>query len=222
VPEGETKRRALREGGGPRSSRSLAKVGVFIAVILMLCVITKVTIAYQAAPAGLVPLPDHSRDKVTVVSIAGMMQMINSLSSEEEDFPTSVTVRTWNLSNGETYMQPMTSKAIGCENSYSNQLNVKVETANQLAQGEKAAVNVTVFESADGRVLATQLLILDLKPGEHSYLNARFDIMTEESDPVFLVRVSFPTQAELNASPLPTRQVPLFEYILIKLGIVAH
>jgi hypothetical protein len=212
--------RTLGRRGGFGSARRLVKPGVFLAVVFLLLFFSKITVAYQAVPTGLVPLPDNAKDKVTVVSIGGMLQMIRSYDPEEEDFPTAVTVKTWNLTNGQAFLQPLTSDSIGCENVYSNSLIVNVETANELTQTEKATVNVTVFESASGRWIATQLLVLQLEPGVHSYTAAKFTVMTDEPDPIFLVKVTFPTQAELNA-PLPTTQLPLFEYVLVKLGIMA-
>lgn len=199
-----------------------AKPVCFFLIVSLLLVFAKLTVSYREFPTGAVPLSDQARDKVTIDTIAGMLQLSydQSMGEDAANVQTAQTVQTWNMSNGEVYMQPLQTYVLGCENNYLSSLSVSVSTSNQLAYEEKGAVNISVMDS-DGKLLyADKLLLLDFQPGATTSGVANFSIVTPDSSPIFLVKVAFPTQGDLNAASTASVQMPLFQYLLTRLGVV--
>jgi hypothetical protein len=211
----------MEKGKKRQPWRRFAKPACFFLVVFLLLAFSKFTVPYRETPAGAVALPNEARDKVTIVTIAGMLQVSydQNLGEDTANVQTAQTVETWNMSNGEVYMQPLQTESLGCENKYLSSLGVSIETSNQLAYEEWGTVNVSVLDSAGSLLYASQLLVLDFKPGAATSGAANFSITTTDDNPVFLVKVAFPTQQDLNSANATMAQVPLFEYLLMKLGI---
>lgn len=202
--------------------RRWAKPVCFFLIVSLLLMFSKLTVSCREFPTGAVPLSDQARDKVTIVSIAGMLQVSydQAMGEDAANVQTAQTVQTWNMSNGEVYMQPLQTYVLGCENNYLSSLSVSVETSNQLAYEEKGAVNISVLDSDGKHLYASQLLVLDFTPGATTSGAANFSIVTPDSSPIFLVKVAFPTQGDLNSASTAAVQMPLFQYLLTKVGVV--
>ncbi|MGA1976209.1 MAG: hypothetical protein ABSG92_11310 [Conexivisphaerales archaeon] len=211
----------MEKGKMRRLLRRYSKPACFFLVVFLLLAFSEFTVSYREIPAGAVALPEQAKDKITIVTIGGMLQVsYNQQEGEASDnVNEAVTVATFNMSNDEVYMQPLETQALGCGNNYLSPLTVSVKTSNQLAYEEKGAVNVSVLDSAGEFLYASQILVLDFKPGAFTSGAANFSIETSESNPTFLVRVAFPTQEDLNAANVTVAHMPLFEYVLMKLGI---
>ncbi len=198
-----------------------SKPTCFVLIVLLLVIFARCNVSYRAMPAGAVALPDIAKDKITVVTIGGMLQeSYNQQEGEAGDnAETAVTVATYNMSNDQVYMQPLETEAMGCGSNYLSPISVKIVTSNQLAYEEKGTLNVSILDSSGTELYASQLLVFDFKPGVVTSGSANFSIETSESNPTFLVKVSFPTQAELNSANVNVEKMPLFEYVMTKLGI---
>jgi hypothetical protein len=48
-----------------------------------------------------------------------------------------------------------------------------------------------------------------------------FVLQTDQPNPVLVVKASFPTSSELQSAPATIIHVPLFEYLLMKAGILS-
>jgi|YelNatPaOPRAMG01_1025707.scaffolds.fasta_scaffold36112_3 hypothetical protein len=202
------------------SGKRLVKPFAFVALLVLAVVLSKYMVTFDLPAMGYVPLSDSAREKVSVDFVNGAVSTI--LSSDEhgdvEQFKTEYTQ--WKVTNG-VIVQPQTSNVQGCSTEYVNNLEVNFSISNQLTFPERGTVNVTVFDNRNGAKLATKLFIMDFKPGTMTSGVAKFTIFSNEFDPLFLVKVTFPTSDELSFTPATSRQVPLLEYVLMKLGIIS-
>jgi hypothetical protein len=213
----------MEKHGGRSGLRRWAKPVCFLLIVSLLVMFSRLTVPYTAYPVGVVALPDSARDKVTVSTIAGMLQMSYDqyLGEDSSNVQTSLTVQTWNMSNGEVYMQPLTTLSLGCENSYLSSLSVRIGTDNDLAYEERGAVNISIMDSEGQQLYANKLLLLDFQPGVPVSGAVNFSLVTPDASPVFLVRVTFPTQGDLNSASSSSVKLPLFEYLLTRIGVFA-
>lgn len=202
--------------------RRYAKPVCFLLVISLLLVFCKITVPYTSFPKDAVPLSEGAKDKVTVVGIAGMLSLgyDQQMGEDTSNVQSPINVATWNMTGNQVYMQPLTTLSIGCENDYRSTLSVRIDTDNELTYEEMGTVNISVFDPEGQQLYATKLLILDFQPGTAVSAAANFSIVTLDANPVFLVRVSFPTATDLDVASSTANHVPLFEYLMIKLGIV--
>ena len=211
----------MEKGKVRRLLRRYSKPACFLLVVILLVTFSKFTVPYREVPAGAVALPAQAEDKITIDNIGGMLQ--EGFDQQEGEasgnVDTAVTVATFNATADQVYMEPLETEALGCGSNYLSSLTVSVVTSNQLAYEEKGTVNVSVLDSAGEQLYASQLLVFDFKPGASTSGAANFSIETPESNPIFLVRVTFPTQEDLNSANVSVEHIPLFEYLLMELGI---
>jgi hypothetical protein len=202
----------------PFQVKRLAKPMAFIAIVVLLLFLSKVTVAYTPMPKGAAPLSSDARDKIVVSSINGGVQSVFDEATGGDTAPDLVGVDTWTPSSNTIIVSPEMS-ASGCTTQYTTSMDIAFTTANQLSAEVKGAVNVTVFDDYSGQKLATDIVTLDFKPGQPASGVANFIITVDEASPLFLVQITFPTSADL-AGGLAKQQMPLFEYLLYQAGIL--
>ncbi len=204
---------------GPTRIKRLAKPVAFVAVIFLLLLLTRFTVAYDPLPKGAAPLPSDLRGEVVVTAIDGGVQTVTDPSTAGDSAPELVGVDTWQPSSNTIVVSPQVSSS-GCESQYETTMGVTFSTANQLPYAVKGSVNVTVFDDRNGLKLATDILTLDFKPGQTASGVANFDIMGTDPNPIYLITVTFPTAADLSTG-IPQQRVSLLEYILYRTGVLA-
>jgi hypothetical protein len=203
-----------------RSARRFAKPVAFFALVFLLVFISKFQVQYSP-PLTVSALPDEAREKVIVTSMNGAAQMVSDLVSQEAELPpTPVDFSTSSLSSNEIMMQPKTSHAAGCTSDFYNTIEVNITTWNELMKDTKGALNLTVYDGNTGQLLESKLFVLDLKPRTAFSVNAIFHVTTLEADPVFDIKVTFPTAQELGQAKIVTRMT-LLEYFLTLAGLHA-
>ncbi len=131
--------REMERAKARRLLKRSAKPLCFLLVVALLLSLSKYTVAYREFPVGAVALPDQARDKITILTIGGMLQLSYDQQEGEasDNQQTAITVATSNMSNDQVYMQPLQTEAMGCGNNYLSALTVSIETSNQLAYEEK-------------------------------------------------------------------------------------
>jgi len=214
----------LKEANRGGFSRRLVKPACFLLVISLLLFFSEFTVAYTSFPTDAIALPQGARDKITIVAIAGMMQVSynQQMGEDAANVQSPINVASWNMTDNQVFMQPLTTLSIGCENSYRSLLGVRVDTDNQLGSEERGMVNISVFDQTGKQLYDSKLLNMDFVPGSRASASANFSIVTLDANPVFLVRVSFPTDQDLTTASSALTHVTLFQYVLMKLGLTFH
>jgi hypothetical protein len=201
-------------------ARRASKPAAFLTVVALLFFFSQVSVTYTMTRV-FYPLPDTARSRVMVTSINGasMTAPGNSLSEDGSTEAEPITFQTSNLTNNEALMQSDAAQVEGCNTEFRYDVNISFTAANELIEETKGTANVTVYNNDSGSFLASQLLALDFKPGAPTTATVSFNLATPEADPIFLVRVTFPTYDQLGAVRT-TMHLRLFEYLLLKGGLL--
>ncbi|HVP23679.1 MAG TPA: hypothetical protein VMS77_07180 [Conexivisphaerales archaeon] len=210
----------MNEKRGSVQFRRLAKPVAFVAVILLLFSLSRVTVAYTPMPKGATALPADMVDKVLITSINGGAQSVYDESTGGDTDAQIVGVQTWAPSSNTLVVSPQVSTS-GCQTEFKTSVVVTFMTANRLSVEEKGSVNVSVFNNKNGQKLDTYIVPMDFKPGAPASGSAHFDLtVNDDGNPAFLVKITFPTASDL-ANGLPLQQVSLFEFLLYKAGVLS-
>jgi hypothetical protein len=199
-----------------RPSRGLLKASLFIALLLVLTVLSKCTVAYAPMPTGLAPLSDGNRDLMTVGMLNGRNEAISD-DTHGDNVQLQSEMNIFNLAEGTVLLQPQNSAVAGCSTVYTNKLEVNFTISNSLTGPAEGTVNVSVTDYKLNVLLETKLLDLSFEPRVDLSRLVTFQIASIDDSPSYLVTVSFPTAEQLRV-PMGVRQVPLFEYLLSQLG----
>jgi hypothetical protein len=199
------------------SARRFAKPAAFLALVILLLLLSKVRVPYVLTPANPPPLPDYARNDLMVTAINGASEMETPVEGEEWE-PYYPLVSSGNSTENEIIMTPQAS-APGCATDFQSTIDINFTISNTLSQEEKGTVKVAVFDNGNGMLLASQLLVMDFQPYTPTSGAARFRIVTAQTNPVFLVKFTFPTADELGWVPAEVIYISLFEYLLAKVGI---
>jgi hypothetical protein len=201
------------------SARRFAKLEAFLAIVILLVLLSKITVSYELTPAHPPALPSYALGHVTVTSMNGESQM--QTPSEGDPSPPSYPLASSQVNStaNEVLMTSMATQA-GCDTDFESTVQISFTISNTLSNDEGGTVNITVFDNGNGELLASQLVVLDFRSWVPVSGNATFNIVVPESNPVFLVRLTFPTAEELSPVRATTVQVPLFEYLLTKAGLL--
>jgi hypothetical protein len=196
------------------------KPAAFLAVIALLLVFSQVTVTYTTTKTYL-PLPDTATGRIMVTAINGasMTAPGNSLSEDGGTEAEPITFQTSNLTNNEALMQSDAAQVVGCNTEFRYNVNISFTTANALGEDTKGTANITVYNSNNGKLLGTQLVALNFKPGVPNTSTVPFNLASPEADPIFLVRISFPTGDQLGPVTT-TMHLRLFEYLLLRGGLL--
>jgi len=209
----------MEKGKRRQLLRRSAKPACFLLVISLLLVLSRVAVPYAVVQAGATALSESDRNKVIITSLNG-----NTLTTggdvEDEVLPSPVTFDTWNQTSNQILLQPQGTSS-GCSTTYSIVITIDVATANEMNHAQEGAMNVTVTDNSTEMLLTSRLLAIDFKPGQPDTVETSFVLTSDQADPVYLVMVSFPTSGELQSAPATIIHVPLFEYILMKAGILS-
>jgi hypothetical protein len=138
----------------------------------------------------------------------------------ENDAP-PLTFDTWNMSTNSIVVEPRMSESPGCATIFTTVITMDIGVANALDHEVKGAMNVTVTDNSNGMLLASRLFAIDFKPGQPYSVETTFVIVTDQVNPVLLLKAAFPTSSELQSAPATIIHVPLFEYLLMKAGILS-
>jgi|GEM_PF-2166301 len=192
---------------------------VILVVALLMTFFAEYTVPFEFSARGYVPLGDALRDKVSLSSINGVVQTIfDDQHGDVDQFMQEYTVSR----TGEGILiQPLRSNVQGCSTDYTNYLVVNFTIFNELPRPQKATLNVSVYDTANGQLAASKLIVANLEPKQESSYEAKFYIISTEYDPIFLVKVTFPTADQLAYVPSTTNEIPLFQYLLIQLGLLS-
>ncbi|HVP23664.1 MAG TPA: hypothetical protein VMS77_07105 [Conexivisphaerales archaeon] len=196
------------------------KPAAFIAVVALLFVFSQVSIPLTVTQY-FQALPETARSRVMVTSINGasMTAPGTSMSEDASPEPEPITFQTSNLTDNEALIQSDLTLLEGCNTEFRYDVNISFTTANELTAEAQATANVTVYEVSNGKLMGSQLVSVDLKPGVPQTTTLSFYLSTPEADPIFRVRVSFPTGADLG--PVTTTyHMSLLEYVLVKTGLL--
>ena len=176
-------------------------------------------VPYAVTAAGATGLSESDRNKVIITSFNGATQMTPQDISTEDEAP-PVTFDTWNQTTDEVTLQPEMSESPGCSTIFTTVITLDISTLNQLPSETKAAMNVTVTDRTTGLLLAQRLFVMDFKPAQTASIETTFVLQTDQLKPVLLVKATFPTDSELRSAPATIVNVPLFEYLLMRAGIL--
>jgi hypothetical protein len=210
----------MEKGKGRQLLRRSAKPACFLLVVFLLLLFSRVMVPYAVVPAGASGLSESSRSKVIITSLNGDTQMTPQDISTEDEAP-PVTFDTWNQSTDSIVLQPQLSTSPGCSTIFSTMIDVDIALANALDHEQTGVMNVSVTDNSNGMLLASRLFVIDFKPGQPSTVETTFVLATDQPNPVLLLKVSFPTSSELQSAPATIIHVPLFEYLLMKAGILS-
>jgi hypothetical protein len=157
-----------------------------------------------------------------VKSINGIGQTVLGTSHSEDGNPSPepVSFRTSNLSNVRTVMTMGPSEGAGCQSTFRETVEVTFTTVNELSVEVKGTANVTVQDTVTGVSFGSHLLPMDFKPGVAVSATTSFYVATPEVTPTLLVKIGFPSADELGSASA-TVSVPLFEYLLVKAGLLS-
>jgi hypothetical protein len=197
-----------------------AKPACFILVVSLLLLFSRIMVPYAVIPAGATGLSESSRSKVIITSLNGATQMTPQDITTENEAP-PLTFDTWNQSTDSITLQPQMATSPGCSTIFDTMIDLNIVMANALQHEEKATMNVTVTDNSNGMLLVSRLFVVDFKPGQPSTVETTFVLQTDQPNPVLVVKASFPTSSELQSAPATIIHVPLFEYLLMKAGILS-
>lgn len=200
--------------------RRVVKPASFLLVVALLLVFSRLMVPFVVEAGGASGLPDNLQNKVIITSFDGQSQTTPQDISTEDEAP-PVSFNTWNQTTNQVVVQPETSSSAGCSTAYDTVITVDIATANEFPQEMKAVMNVTVTERGTGAVLAAHLLTIDFKPNEPSTVETTFSLVTEEASPILVIQATFPSSADLRSAPATVLHVPLFEYLLMKIGMIS-
>jgi hypothetical protein len=192
------------------------KLMSFVSILVLLLFLSKGTVAYTPLPKGAAPLSSDARSKIVITSINGALQSVSGEEAGGGEESELVGVDTWLSSNNSIVISPQPS-SYGCETQFETAFFINFTTANQLSTEATGAVNVTVFDYANRLKLATDILTLNFKPSQPASGVANFNIIGADSNPTYLVTITFPTSTDLSG--LPQQKVPVIEYLLYRAGI---
>ena len=201
--------------------RRASKLLVFLSVVALLVVFSQVSVPLTLTQT-FYPLPETARARVMVTSIDGaaMTAPGNSLSEDGSTMAEPITFQTSNLTNNQAVIESDAAQVVGCNTEFRYNVNITFTTANELDQETKGTANISVYNDDNGKFMGSQLVLMDFKPGLPASATATFDLFSPESDPLFLVIVSFPDGGQLG--PVSTTlHLKLFEYVLVKGGILS-
>jgi hypothetical protein len=202
-------------------AKRASKLLVFLSVVALLVVFSQVSVPLTVTQT-FYPIPETARSRVMVTAINGASMTVpgNSMSEDGSTEPEPITFQTSNLTDNEALIQSNAAQVAGCNSEFGYNVNITFTTANELAEEIRGTANVTVYNNDNGKLLGSQLVVLDLKPSMPASATVNFYLFTPESDPIFRVCVSFPTNQELG--PISTTlHLKLFEYFLFKGGIIS-
>jgi hypothetical protein len=197
-----------------------AKPACFLLVVSLLLLFSRIMVPYAVIPAGATGLSESSRSKVIITSLNGATQMTPQDITTENEAP-PLTFDTWNQSTDSITLQPQMATSPGCSTIFDTMIDLNIVMANALQHEEKATMNVTVTDNSNGMLLVSRLFVVDFKPGQPSAVETTFVLQTDQPNPVLVVKASFPTSSELQSAPATIIHVPLFEYLLMKAGILS-
>jgi hypothetical protein len=196
--------------------QDLAKLAVLIGIVTALTVFSQYKVTTAEVPSGVAPLPADVRDKVSVTGFDGdaKTQVINI---ESYVMPTPDTISTWDPTTGITIAHTNVASS-GCQSVFTDNLDVNFTITNELSAQVQGALNISVYDDKTGGLLDSRVLMLTYVPGKPTYAAAKFSLLTQEQQPVFLVKATFPTGDE--ATSAVTKKVSLIEFILIRAGLL--
>jgi hypothetical protein len=207
----------LPEEGGRGLRPRFVKPLAFLLVVALLVFVCKYDVAYTPIPVGLAPLRDSARGEMSVDSVNSVAQAIyDDGHGEVQQLKTEMEL--WNMSEGTALIQPRTFDVSGCSTMYSNSLEIKYSVSNKLVSAEHGTLAVSVTDNKNGQLLKTVLIPTDFRPWVIVSGSAKFEITSIDYEPIYLIKVFFPTAAQLNAS-LDVVHLPLFRYILSRVGV---
>jgi hypothetical protein len=209
----------MEKGKRRQLLRRAVKPAAFLVVISLLLLFSRVMVPYSILPGGATGLPEELRSKVIVTSLNGATQMAPQDISTEDEAP-PLTFDTWNMSTNSIVVEPRMATSPGCSTIFTTVITTNIAVANALDHGVKGAMNVTVTDVSSGLLLASRLFAIDFKPGQPYSVETTFVIETDQVSPVMKITANFPTSAELQSAPATVIHVPLFEYLLMKAGIL--
>jgi len=202
-----------------RTLARFAKPACFMLVIALLLLGSRITVPYTVTAGGATGMSESQRSKVIITSFDGQSQTTPQDISTEDPAP-PVNFNTWNETTDQMIIQPDASTSSGCSTEYNTVITVDIGTANELSQPLTAVMNVSVTERDTGEILSSHLVTVDFKPGETNTVETTFSLETSEANPVLVVAATFPSKADLQSAPATVLHVPLFEYILMKAGVM--
>jgi hypothetical protein len=193
-----------------------AKLVTLIAIVTTLTLFSQYKITMAAVPVGFGTLPADARDKVEVTAFNGGVKTV-VLNQESYVLPTPDKVSNWDANTGVAITHSNVASA-GCQNVFTDNIDVNFTVTNTLSAPVRGAINITVYNDA-GKLLDNDVLMLTYTPGQPAYAAAKFSLTTAELQPVFTVKVTFPTGQDA-ASVTATKQVSLLEFLLMRAGLL--
>ncbi len=195
----------------------LAKLVTLLAIVTILTVFSQYKITMAAVPSGFATLPADAQNKVSVTSFDGQAQT-EETNIESYVMPVPDTVSTWNATTGVTIAHTNVASS-GCQSVFTDNIDVNFTVTNDLTAPVSGAINITVYNDKSGELLESKVLMFTYTPGQPAFAAAKFSLSTQEIQPVFLVKVTFPTGQDA-ASVTSTKQVSLLEFLLMRAGLL--
>ena len=190
----------------------------FLVIVLALSFLFEYKVDASAASVSSA-LPASMVDKVQVSSFEGAIQIEMGAGEGMGNRLTPTLTEAWNATNGVIIM-PQGVTTTGCSSVSSYTVGVSFNVSNELPEPMDVAATVSVFDNKTGRLLDAQSLQLSLTPGKTVPVQASFTIASGDTTPVFLAKVTFPTAEDASNVPAASRQVPLFEFLLMRAGLL--
>jgi hypothetical protein len=178
---------------------------------------------------GLVPLPDQYRDDVAVSFIGESVSADKPFDAEaglelpgyEEGANVNQIIWKTGIDWAEgVVMQPQSTNLLGCTDDFTSNLDVYFAISSSLMQRTRGTVEIDVYGYNSGTLLSSQLIVLDLDPNQTTSAVAKFSFQSGSYDPVYLVKVTFPTASELTYAPAQVRYLSPIQYVLVLLGLL--
>jgi hypothetical protein len=197
----------------------LAKLVTLLAIVTTLTVFSQYKISMAVVPVGFATIPADLLDKVSVTSFNGNVQ---TAVTNSESYVMSVpdTISSWDAATGVTVSHSNVASA-GCANVFTDNINVNFTVTNELIASVRGAINISVYNSKTGVFMDDKVLMLTFTVGQPAFAAAKFSLTTADLQPIFLVKVTFPTGQDAE-SVTSTKQVSLFEFLLMRAGILAR
>lgn len=116
-------------------------------------------------------------------------------------------------------MQPQSVGLLGCTTDFWSNLDVYFTISNSLTQPTCGTVQVSIYGYYSGTLLSSRLMVLDFN-NETTSAVAKFSFQSGSYDPLYVVKVTFPTAAELAYVPAELKYLSPIEYALVLLGVL--
>jgi hypothetical protein len=134
--------------------------------------------------------------------------------------PTPDTMSSWDAATGVTIAHSNVASA-GCQNVFTDNIEVNFTVTNELTAPVRGAINMSVCNSKTGVLMDYKVLMLTFTPGQPEFAAAKFSLTTQDLQPIFLVKVTFPTGQDA-ASVTSTKPVSLLEFLLMRAGLLVR